>query len=248
LCDLPSRAVGTALTVGGGLWGRSDALSNAQREANARNCVLSSAITCSLWGKSDQLPCALSRLSFGIPRSLVEHWTRHRPATSPKSHDTVEDGANSRGALGKVGGTDLAAPAPNAHLELGPMPVRLPGNSYRHRSAGHMDATADDARSMTSVYRASRESSLYPDPRQRPPSRRGRSLARARIDPARCSWRQAGAAALNGHPPERKAKRSSRGSFHQPCRGRGLRRAQCGTPGRSQAASRTRRPLRQRKR
>jgi hypothetical protein len=34
----------SALAVGGGLWSRSDQLNNAQREANARNGVLSTAI------------------------------------------------------------------------------------------------------------------------------------------------------------------------------------------------------------
>jgi hypothetical protein len=45
LCDpLSSLALGTAFSVGGGLWRRSDQLSNAQREANARIGVLSTAI------------------------------------------------------------------------------------------------------------------------------------------------------------------------------------------------------------
>jgi hypothetical protein len=45
----------------------------------------------------------------------------HRPA---KSHDDTEDSVIFRvGALGRGRGTDLAAPAPNAHLELGPVPV-----------------------------------------------------------------------------------------------------------------------------
>jgi hypothetical protein len=44
LCDPVSLSLGTAAAVGGGLWSRSDQLSNAQREANARNGVLSTAI------------------------------------------------------------------------------------------------------------------------------------------------------------------------------------------------------------
>jgi hypothetical protein len=44
ICDPISFALGTAASVGGGLWSRSDQLSNAQREANARNGVLSTAI------------------------------------------------------------------------------------------------------------------------------------------------------------------------------------------------------------
>jgi hypothetical protein len=45
LCDpLSSLALGTAMSVGGGLWSRSDQLNNAQREAAARNGVLSTAI------------------------------------------------------------------------------------------------------------------------------------------------------------------------------------------------------------
>jgi len=44
ICDPISLALGTAASVGGGLWSRSDQLNNAQREANARNGVLSTAI------------------------------------------------------------------------------------------------------------------------------------------------------------------------------------------------------------
>jgi hypothetical protein len=44
LCDPISLSLGTAAAVGGGLWSRKDALNNAQREANARNGVLSTAI------------------------------------------------------------------------------------------------------------------------------------------------------------------------------------------------------------
>jgi hypothetical protein len=44
LCDPVSLSLGTAASVGGGLWSRSDQLNNAQREANARNGVLSTAI------------------------------------------------------------------------------------------------------------------------------------------------------------------------------------------------------------
>jgi hypothetical protein len=38
------------------------------------------------------------------------------------------------GLWGEVG-TDLAAPAPNLNLELGPMPIGLPGNPIGHRES-----------------------------------------------------------------------------------------------------------------
>jgi hypothetical protein len=44
ICDPVTLGLGTALAAGGGLWSRSDQLNNAQREANARNGVLSTAI------------------------------------------------------------------------------------------------------------------------------------------------------------------------------------------------------------
>jgi hypothetical protein len=43
-CDPISLALGTAASVGAGLWSRNDQLNNAQREANARNGVLLTAI------------------------------------------------------------------------------------------------------------------------------------------------------------------------------------------------------------
>jgi hypothetical protein len=39
------------------------------------------------------------------------------------------------GALGEVGGTDLAAPAPNAHLELGPDACRVSVKPTGHRKS-----------------------------------------------------------------------------------------------------------------
>ena len=44
MCDPITLGLGLALSTAGGMWGRSDQLNNAQREANARNGVLSSAI------------------------------------------------------------------------------------------------------------------------------------------------------------------------------------------------------------
>jgi hypothetical protein len=44
ICDPVTLGLGMAASTAGGLWSRSDQLSNAQREANARNGVLSTAI------------------------------------------------------------------------------------------------------------------------------------------------------------------------------------------------------------
>jgi hypothetical protein len=44
ICDPVTLGLGMAASTAGGLWSRSDALNNAQREANARNGVLSTAI------------------------------------------------------------------------------------------------------------------------------------------------------------------------------------------------------------
>jgi hypothetical protein len=84
--------------------------------------------TCSL-GKSSpayQLPSALSPRRRPQIKAYLRNAAPFAASCTVLQKATMTlriEWSSGWGLWGEVGGTDLAAPAPNAHLELGPMPV-----------------------------------------------------------------------------------------------------------------------------
>jgi hypothetical protein len=101
ICDPVTLGLGTALAVGGGLWSRSDQLNNAQREANARNGVLSTAINGLNQDYNNINAPAFSGAVGGIPT-----------AGSLKGAQDARTGAILGNLKGPAGGTSAPATRP----------------------------------------------------------------------------------------------------------------------------------------